>query len=246
MRESNPIMKYALCGLLAGLFCVMGPLSEPEASPGSKRGKQVLLIGSSSMRGVIGMALEDAFEPWPTVEVLKIAESATGLARPDYFDWVKKAKELSRKYQPDVVVCNLGPNDGQSLREGKDWHYWGTDSWRELYLERVAQVIETFPDAHFIWLGPPAMLKENTSMRQALLSLFIRSVVRSYPNATFVDLFAMTSDSRGNYVNTITTPSGKKVKARSGDGVHFKFPAARAFARRVLAEAIPAMGLDLP
>ena len=246
MLKSTPISHSLLPFVLLALVCLCMTPKSGEAAPVEKRGQKVLLIGSSSMKGVIGMALEDAFEPWPSVEVIKVAQSATGLARPDYFDWVKKARELSKTHQPDVVVCNLGPNDGQSLREGKDWHYWGTDRWRELYLERVAQIIETFPDAHFIWLGPPAMKKENTSMRQALLSLFIRSVVRSYPNATFVDLFAMTSNSRGEYINTIVNPNGKTVKARSGDGVHFKFPAARAFARRVIAEAIPALGLELP
>ena len=207
--------------------------------------KRVLLIGSSSMKGVIGMAIEDAFEPWTNITVIKEAESATGLARPDYYDWVKRARTLAEQIKPDVVVCNLGPNDGQSLREGKDWHYWGTDRWRELYMERVAMIIEAFPNAKVIWLGPPAMLKENTSLRQALLALYIRTVVRAFPRATFVDLFALTSDSRGAYINTIRTPAGKKVKARSGDGIHFKFPAARIFAERVLAEALPALGVEL-
>lgn len=231
--------------LILALASCISPAESRAESPSQGDEKHVLLIGSSSMRGVIGMAIVDAFERWPNVRVTKIAESATGLARPDYFDWVKKAQELAKSEKPDLVVCNLGPNDGQSLREGKDWHYWGTDSWRELYMKRVAAVLDAFPDATFIWLGPPAMLKENTSLRQALISVYIRTVVRSYSNARFIDLFALTSNTRGEYINTIVGPSGKRVKARSGDGIHFKFPAARRFAERVIGEALPALGLEL-
>ena len=196
------------------------------------------------MKGIIGMALEEQLRRWPHIDVVKEAKSSTGLARPDFFDWVKQARKLGKKLEPDVVICNLGPNDGQSLREKKEWHYWGTDSWREHYQRRVSEVMKAFPDAHFVWLGPPSMGSENAHLRQALLSLFIRSVVRSRSNSTYVDLFALTSDPQGNYVDTVEGPDGRPVRGRAGDGIHFKWPAARLFARKAIEAAAPHLGIE--
>ncbi len=237
-------LKIFVCLFAIG-FALHGSVAHATPQADDER-PTVLLIGSSSMRGVIGMGIQRAFRAWPSIQVEKHAQSSTGLARPDFFDWVAEAKKLNKKYRPKVVVCNLGPNDGQSLRDGKDWHYWGTDTWRELYMERVAAVVDAFPDATVIWLGPPTMRNENTSLRQALLALYIRTVVRTYSRARFIDLFALTSNSRGEYTDQITTSSGKRIVARTGDGIHFKMKAADTFAARVLSEALPALGLSLP
>jgi hypothetical protein len=200
----------------------------------SERPLRILLIGSSSMKGAIGMALEAELATWENVHVLKRAESATGLARPDYFDWMSEARALAASVQPDVVVCNLGPNDAQGLKVGDGWHIWGTDAWRDAYQDRVRAVLAAFEGKPFYWLGPPAMRRKNTSLRQALLSIFIANVARDDADATFIDLHAMTSDANGRYVPKLKNASGKKIKARSGDGIHFKLDGARIVAHHVL------------
>ena len=182
----------------------------------------------------MGMALEQELATWENVQVIKRAESATGLARPDYFDWMAEARALAASVRPDVILCNLGPNDAQGLRVGEGWHIWGTDAWREAYQDRVRAVLAAFEGKPFYWIGPPAMRRKNTRLRQALLSIFIANVAREDAPATFIDLHDMTSDAQGRYLAKLTDASGKKIKARSGDGIHFKLDGARIIAHRVL------------
>jgi hypothetical protein len=217
--------------VLLGLVLLVVPASSRADSADPLR---VLLMGSSSMKGAMGMALEQELATWEDVVIMKRAESATGLARPDYFDWMAEARTLAKSAQPDVVLCNLGPNDAQGLKVGSGWYIWGTDEWREAYQDRVRMILAAFEGIPFYWIGPPAMRRKNTSLRQALLSIFIANVARDDPDATFIDLHAMTSDANGRYKLKLEDQDGRKIKARSGDGIHFKLDGARIIARHVL------------
>lgn len=195
---------------------------------------RMLLLGSSSMKGAIGIAIERSLKGVPGIEIHKIAESSTGLARPDFFDWIERGKTLARTVRPHVVILNLGPNDAQGLWTPNGWRIWGEDAWRDEYQRRVLELLDLFSDAKVYWIGPPAMRHENSSLRQALISVFIQSCVAQRPFARYVDLYALTCNSSGEYREEILSNDGTYVVARAGDGIHFTMTGAQIIAERVL------------
>ncbi|NUN15455.1 MAG: DUF459 domain-containing protein [Myxococcales bacterium] len=195
---------------------------------------RMLLLGSSSMKGAIGIAIERSLKGVSGIELHKVAESSTGLARPDFFDWTERARVLAKSIRPHVVILNLGPNDAQGLWTPTGWKIWGEDAWREEYQRRVLELMDLFSDARVYWIGPPAMRHENSSLRQALISVFIQSCVAQRSFARYVDTYALTCDPSGTYREEILSSNGTYVVARAGDGIHFTMTGAMIIAERVL------------
>jgi glyoxylase I family protein len=110
----------------------------------------VLLIGSSSVNGAFGLLIERELER-AGMHVGRIAHSATGLARPDYFDWQAEIPRLGDLHAMRGVLVTLGGNDTQPLRlrdtddhsGGHDAIRWGDEAgWNALYTRRVTDFVD--------------------------------------------------------------------------------------------------------
>ena len=69
------------------------PASEKPAEPASPPGPyKVLILGDSLAATGFGALLERRLDAHPLVVCFRKAKSASGLARPDFFDWMKEGK----------------------------------------------------------------------------------------------------------------------------------------------------------
>ena len=106
-------------------------------------GPRVLILGDSMIAGALGLFLENGLRKEHGYEVLRYGKSSTGLARPDFFDWMKEARrQLEAFPDPDAVVAMFGGNDVQGLHMGKkgkgqtEWIVWQDP---ELFCESMSR-----------------------------------------------------------------------------------------------------------
>ena len=195
---------------------------------------RVLLVGSSSMKGALGNVLESALVQWSDVEVHRVAVGSSGLARPDFFDWISELERLKAEVQPHVVVVNLGANDAQGIWTPAGWIRWGERGWRPEFEARVDRVLEMMRGRRVFWVGPPNMRNPLFSQRLSMLSLLIESRVERTEHAEFVDAFALTSDADGQYMKEFVDFQGGSVASRTEDGIHFTRRGALLIAAKIL------------
>jgi hypothetical protein len=116
------------------------------------QGEQALLIGSSSVNGAVGRTIERELGG-VGIRLRRHARSASGFARPDFFDWRQEAARLGPLDRYRAVLVLTGGNDGQSLRvqpeergQGEDrlrWIDWRDEArWRSTYAQRVRGVVD--------------------------------------------------------------------------------------------------------
>lgn len=109
----------------------------------------VLLVGSSSVNGAFGLLIEHELER-AGMHVRRVAHSATGLARPDYFDWQAEIPRLGDLRAMRGVLVTLGGNDTQPIRlreddphEGHDSIRWADEArWNAIYTGRVTRFVD--------------------------------------------------------------------------------------------------------
>jgi len=214
------------------------PVEEEEPTPSPLlEPKRVLVMGASSIQYELGRALERAYKEREGVEVKRFGRHSTGLARPDYFDWPKKAQELADEFHPDLVIAQYGGNDGQGVTNhaGKGLARFGTDEWEEIYSARVTGVVESMRDrgATVIVLGMPVMKKKAFRKKIERINGVTRKAVEA-AGATFVDTVPMTADEKGAYQRRAKVDGRLRI-IRATDGIHMTAHGATMVSREVIA-----------
>src|SRR5262249_23493006 len=151
------------------------PPRSHRAAPAARR---ILLIGASSMQFGLGPELEVALGRYRGVTIRRFARSATGLSRPNEFDWPARLDELLASFGADTVIANFGGNDATAIfvGPGKEEPY-GTPAWDRLFEQRVAQLVEhaAAHGAHMIMIGMPIMKLPKFNERIQKLNQLMRA-----------------------------------------------------------------------
>ncbi len=145
---------------------------------------------------------------------------ATGLARPDYFNWPAELKDLSAEIE--AVVLFFGGNDFQDMELSGSRLVRGTDEWFAEYQRRVEITLDVLeaPDRQVFWVAPPPVRDAETSAAIFTMNEGVRAAAASRPWVTVIsadDRFAP----NGDFVPYLPDDSGVDTRVRSGDGVHF-------------------------
>ena len=136
---------------------------------------------------------------------------SSGLVRREFFDWYGYAERQLSEAQPTVVVFMVGANDalqGVSL---------------ERYSEYVAEMMDRMnaPARRVIWVGQPNVRRAELRAAIPALNLIFKEEAEKRPWVTFVDTWALTSDSEGQYAASLPGEDGIIEVLRADDGVHF-------------------------
>lgn len=192
--------------------------------PAHGAAKKILIVGDSMIAGGFGLFLARDLEA-EGFEVDRRGKSSTGLARPDFHDWIAEGAKAYAEFRPDAVVCMFGGNDGQGLYMGRkadpEWIRYEEPGWTPEYRRRV----NAFADAvtpkgeHLFWIGMPQMRLEKLHQRVKHINKIYRAEMAIRPKALFVDIWRVLADEQGKYADKIEI-AGKKVRVRTGDGVH--------------------------
>jgi hypothetical protein len=124
----------------------------PAFAQGRRQAPDVLVLGSSSVFGPLGVAIEETLEG-QGLRVRRQGQRSTGFARPDFFDWQREISTLTSLESLRGVVVIMGGNDTYALRltreESTDrgrasWVQWRDEAqWRAIYSARVRTFVDT-------------------------------------------------------------------------------------------------------
>ncbi len=208
--------------------------------PGVARGKpgRVLLVGDSMIAGAFGLYLEQHLRKAVGHEVERRGKSSSGLARPDFFDWLEEGERLRTKFSPDAVVVMFGGNDGQGLYMGRGaepkWIRWHEDGWTEEYRRRVNAFADvmTANGEQIFWVGMPVMKPTKLNARVDHMNTIYRAEMAIRPHAEFVDVWRLLAGPDGGYAHELEV-AGKRVRIRASDGVHLSGAGAKVLVEHV-------------
>jgi len=196
----------------------------------------VVVPGQSILRAV---GERRAIEPIGDVD----GRIDSGLERPDVFNWFEHVSDVMREEKPRAVVLMFGGNDDHSfmtgLPEGREVGVFGSPSWTVEYRRRVAVVMDTVlrSGAYLVWIGLPITNDPEQTARFDTINAVVQSQAAKRPGrVSYLDTYFFFAGDDGGYAQYVENDSGRLVKMRADDGVHFERAAGDLIARKVLAQ----------
>ncbi|HEY7346307.1 MAG TPA: DUF459 domain-containing protein [Gaiella sp.] len=178
-----------------------------------------------------------AMEPVGTVD----GRVATGLTRPDVFNWFDEVRARMKELRPRAVVLGFGGNDDKSymtgLPDGTSIGGFGGWSWRKEYARRVGGLMDAInrAGAFVVWIGLPQTRSASQTQRFDVVNAVVEKEARKRDGrALYVDTYTMFAGDDGGYAQYLPDGSGELRKVRADDGVHFEREGGDMIARVVL------------
>jgi hypothetical protein len=166
---------------------------------------------------------------------------ATGLTRPDVFNWFDEIRRQVKELRPKVVVLDFGGNDDKAymtgLPEGTTIDDFGGSVWRREYARRVGGVMDVINRAggFVVWLGLPQTRSLDQTARFDVVNAVAEKQARKRPGrAVYIDTYRLFAGDDGGYTQYMRNLSGDLVQVRASDGVHFEREGGDIIAREVL------------
>ena len=209
---------------------------------------KVLILGDSLAATGFGALLERTLDDHPDVRAFRRGKSSSGLARPDFFDWMAESKRQVELRQPDLVVVIMGGNDGQDLTESRGGARvrWNTPQWRDAYAERVRAFVAAVhgSGANLLWLGLPRTGTVKFERKLELIRAVQQEVVAS-AGATYIDTSPFLLDDDGHLLREAPVGSqSRPQRLREDDGIHFTMGGSRFFAAKVYPAVLEALRIE--
>jgi hypothetical protein len=213
--------------------------------------RTVLLLGDSLIVTSFGEHLETLLNEQPGIRAVRRAKSSTGLARPDFFDWMAAGREEVERHRPDVVVVIMGGNDGQGLTDGKGKAQvqWGAAGWASAYRQRVEDFLGVLaaPGRKILWVALPTTGLKNFERKLGVIRPLLREVVSAREDALHLDTKSFFLDAKGNVLLEARVDGFRKpMRLKMDDGVHFTLAGGRYFAARVYPAVMELLGPPTP
>jgi hypothetical protein len=163
----------------------------------------------------------------PTTQVINIANNfvdghvATGLARPEIFNWPAHMVDVINADNPDTVVLTIGSNDDQTLTGDGGGAPFGSADWIVEYTRRVGGMMDAITGDNkrvLFWIGVPIMRNlERSEQRYRIINDIYRTEAEMRPGrVVYVDTYDRFSAPGGGYADYLDG-----VQVRTPDGVHF-------------------------
>ena len=226
------------------------PVQPDDAAPQEPR--TVLILGDSLAATGFGALLEEKLDAHPDVVCYRKAKSASGLARPDFYDWFDQGARQVEFRKPDLVVVVMGGNDGQDLPawKGSSRVNWDTAGWPGAYrsrvddfLGKVTAPVEGGDAARVLWLGLPQMGMRSLEKKLVLIRQIQQEAVAALgTGGVYLDTTQFLVDENGQLLSSAPV-QGKTRELRAEDGIHFTMSGSEYLADKVYPEILVTLGL---
>jgi hypothetical protein len=219
--------------------------ARPRKAAFSPKKKLRIWIAGDSLVITPGYAIVRAAGSSPAMEPVGTVDGrvATGLTRPDVFNWFDEIRRQVKELRPKVVVLAFGGNDDKAymtgLPDGTSVGDFGSWAWRKEYGRRVGGVMDTInrAGAFAIWIGLPQTSSRDQTTRFDVVNAVAEKQARKRPGrAAYVDTYTTFAGDDGGYAQYLPDGSGQLEKVRADDGVHFERAGGDIIARIVLKE----------
>ena len=205
------------------------PPSPPPTEPAETRGPPTrrdplrAWVGGDSLTSEFGPALSDRLARTGRAEADVEFRFSTGLARPDFFDWPGRLRQLVARQDPDVFVVMFGANDGQNIEVDGTVLEFNTPEWRTEYARRVNVVMRILAaDQRTVyWIGQPIMADSGFDAKMQVLNAIYRAESRGHDAVTYIDTRRLFSGDEGEFASYLDDANGQSTLMRQQDGVHF-------------------------
>lgn len=162
-------------------------------------------------------------------------EIATGLSRPDHFDWPTTLDGDATALKPEIALLMFGGNDAQGIvgPDGQVYPEVDSPGWRAEYGRRVGAVMDSLlaKDRLLFWIGQPPMRDAGFDRRIAVINEVVIAQAEERPWVTFLDTRTVVGGADGGYVDRLP---GIDEDLRQGDGIHLSRAGADLLARHLL------------
>jgi hypothetical protein len=212
------------------------PPSAPPEKHVHRRTVTVLLLGDSMMGLGLSGAITRTLSDEGHFRVVRAFKEATGLSRPDIYNWMEVLPPLLEESKPKLVVCTLGANDAQRIEEDGEVLEYGTRRWRAAYRTRVHELM-TMLSAHgteVLWLGLPTMRASDFNERMAKLNDIFESEANKVAHVHYLESASAVTGPDGAFVSFLSDESGQLVQLRMDDGIHYARAGGERVAQRVV------------
>jgi hypothetical protein len=202
-----------------------------------------LWVAGDSLVVVPGFAIVEAADASPVLEPVGKVDGriATGLERPDVFDWFEHVRREVRRLRPKAVVLGLGGNDDHGymtgLPDGVSLDGFGGPVWTQEYRRRVGGLMDTVAGegAFLVWVGLPITRDPDQSARFDVINAIVRQEARKrHHRVAYLDTYTRFAGDDGGFAEYLPNAAGRLVRVRGRDGVHFERPGGEIIAREVL------------
>jgi uncharacterized protein len=196
-------------------------------------------IGGDSIVRDAGDAFLNIAGANPLFETTLHYENASGLTRPDFYDWPVALAEDMAAHRPEVAFIMFGGNDSQGIVDAAGETHAGPSDpgWRAEYARRVGAVMDILraEDRLVYWIALPPMRETGFDGRAEIMNGIYREAAATRPWMTYFDTGPVFGDENGDYVERKPNDSGDLVDLRQEDGVHLSSPGAELLAKELLA-----------
>jgi hypothetical protein len=191
-----------------------------EVTIKSSREHKTLIVGDSLMM-TVGPVLKESIErKWGSKVTLR-AKLATGLARPDVFDWRHEIEELATSGKFNLTIIMIGTNDSQDFIENNQLLIYGTTPWVRAYRRRIEDIMSEICEysENAIWIGLPPMQSKSFQRKSARLNHWILRGAEKNSCVKYIDSSTFLGDDAGQYAS-YKIVEGRSEKIRMPDGIH--------------------------
>jgi hypothetical protein len=197
-----------------------------------------VFIGGDSIVRDAGDAFLQIAGGSPLFETTLHYENATGLTRPDFYDWPAALTNDMATHRPEVAFIMFGGNDSQGLIAPDGTTHPGPSDagWRTEYARRVGAVMDLLraDDRIVFWIGLPPMREAGFDGRAQVMNSIYRDEAEGRPWMTYFDTVPIFGDDEGRFVERLPNRNGDLVDLRQEDGIHLSSPGAERLARALL------------
>ena len=177
-------------------------------------------VGGDSLAQGVGPALERIGTDSKLMQVQPRGVLASGLSRPDTFNWPTEIANTARG-SSEIVVLVFGANDPQTMATPSGNVEFGTPEWEAEYRRRVDEVLDALDGKTVVWLGLPVVGRPDLERQLVILDRIYREATANRKNVSFVDVRALTSSDGISYEPYLDGGNGEQFLARTNDKVHF-------------------------
>jgi len=210
-----------------------GKLSPPPTALRTPTAADSLRIGAygESVGGGLLLGLKLLTEGRDDIAVHRFVKVASGLTRPDYFDWPAYLKQAigKRTRRFDAVTLMFGANDGQDVKVNDKQLDFGTGLWKAVYSRRVGAMMDLCLERgvkRVYWVGMPRMGIGWFNRRMELMNgIYKEEAEKRAPQVEYIDAWRIVDAPADTY----------QAKYRQSDGVHMNVEGGLKVAEAVLA-----------
>jgi uncharacterized protein len=212
------------------------PDPDDQATPTAADPMRVYIAGDSLVQdwgnAVRRIAGNDALVSAPVVDY----KAATGLMRPDKYDWPRRLQDQVNSRRPDMVIVGFGGNDGQAIEVKGNPVAVGSPEWIAEYRSRVGSTMDflTANGRTVIWVGTPMASEPGLFASQQLINQIYRDETARRPAVKFVDTWEIFASPEGAYAAYIAVDDEVKLVRRE-DGFHLTTVGAEFLAKQIYA-----------